>query len=217
MPECIWGWPSETAETSLLAGCRCLRSAARKTFLYTGKPDATVPHLRVNILLSGALLLHEGNSTTHSQAVSLKGKNLGPLTSSGWNIYIPPPGVNGKVLTLQMKHKGSQEDAGVLNSAEAFHIRCLLETKRQGPYVSSQQLLGWKNSTLYVIQGCLGEWRILPGGLKDYGALGIWQISLITLWLRLSPSAPAQMLMGDSCPAAEVRKSAGFCLAVFLL
>lgn len=122
-----------------------------------------------------------------------------------------------KGLTLQPKRKGSQEEEGVRNSVKAFYIRSLLIRKPQGPYTSSQQPLGWKNSALRAIQGCLGDWRMLPGGLKDYGPLGIWRISLISPWLRLSPSALAQMLMGDSCPGTEGQKSAGLYLVVFLL
>lgn len=106
--ECIWGWPSEAAETPHLAGRRCLRSAAHYTFLYTWKPDPTGPRFRVNALLSRALQLCEGNSTTHSQAVIVKGKNMGPLTSSAETL-IPPPEEKGKVLTLQMKHMGSRK------------------------------------------------------------------------------------------------------------
>lgn len=58
---------------------------------------------------------------------------------------------------------------------------------------------------------------MLPGGLKDYGPLGMWQISLITPWLRLNPSVLDQILMGDCCPEAEIQKSVRFYSVAFLL
>jgi len=58
---------------------------------------------------------------------------------------------------------------------------------------------------------------MLPGDPRDYGPLEVCQICLIIAWVRWSPPALAQMLMGDSCPEAEGQKSAGFYFVVFLL
>lgn len=62
-----------------------------------------------------------------------------------------------------------------------------MDRKPQGLYTSSQQLLGWKNRALRAIQVSLGKWCMLSGGLKDYGPLETWQISLITLLTETEP------------------------------